>query len=131
MHLLEYPLGNGVRAFSTLRNSGGSGKGTYAAFNITPYCGDHPTNVAQCRKALSAELGIAEERLLLPHQTHGTRVLTIDSDFFRRSPEARTTAMEACDALVTRERRVCIGVSTADCVPLLLHDPCRDGRTGK
>ena len=93
MHLLEYPLGNGVRAFSTLRNSGGSGKGTYAAFNITPYCGDHPTNVVQCRKALSAELGIAEDRLLLPHQTHGTRVLTIDSDFFRQSPEARTTAM--------------------------------------
>ena len=123
MYLLEYPLGNGVRAFSTLRNSGGSGKGTYAAFNITPYCGDHPTNVAQCRKALSAELGIAEERLLLPHQTHGTRVLTIDNDFFRRPTEARITAMEACDALVTRERGVCIGVSTADCVPLLLHDP--------
>lgn len=125
MHLLEYPLGNGVRAFSTLRDSGGSGKGTYAAFNITPYCGDRPDNVAQCRKDLAAELDIAENRLLLPHQTHGARVLTVDGDLLRRPTEALAAAMDDCDALVTRERGLCIGVSTADCVPLLLHDPAQ------
>lgn len=125
MQLLEYRLGDGVRAFSTLRHSGGIGEGTYASFNLTHYCGDSPDNVAECRRALCAELGIDDTRLLLPRQTHGHRVLTIDNDFLLLSDEARTAALEACDALVTRQQGVCISVSTADCVPLLLHDPVK------
>lgn len=123
MDLLDYNLGAGVRAFSTLRSSGGQGKGTYAAFNITHYCGDAPENVAHCRELLCTELGIDDEHLLLPRQTHTDRVVTIDEAFYALSLDERTAAMNECDALVTKLKGVCIGVSTADCVPILLYDP--------
>lgn len=122
LKLLEYALGNALRAFSTTR-AGGVGSGSYGTFNITHYCGDTPEHVQANRQLLCTELGIADDRLLLPHQTHGDRVLTIDTDFLAL-PEARRTAeMESVDALVTDIKGVCIGVSTADCVPILLYDP--------
>lgn len=37
--LLEYKIGTGARAFSTMR---GEGSGNYDGFNITHYCGDAP-----------------------------------------------------------------------------------------
>lgn len=123
MELLNYNLGDGVRAFSTLRSSGGCGVGSYAAFNITPYVVDSPENIAQSRQQLCQELGIEEERLLLPHQTHTANVLTIDADYLSLPPAEQQQRMEEVDALVTQAKGVCIGVSTADCVPLLLHDP--------
>ena len=44
--LLEYALGDGIHAFSTMRTDGAS-QGAYAQFNINPYCGDAPEHVAQ------------------------------------------------------------------------------------
>ena len=44
--LLEYALGDGIHAFSTMRADGTS-QGAYAHFNINPYCGDNPEHVAQ------------------------------------------------------------------------------------
>lgn len=39
MKILEYNIGTGARAFSTMR---GGGSGNYGGFNITHYCGDRP-----------------------------------------------------------------------------------------
>jgi YfiH family protein len=39
------------------------------------------------------------------------------------STQERQQALEGIDALMTNVRGVCIGVSTADCIPLLLYDP--------
>lgn len=126
MKLLEYDMGKGVRAFSTLRNSGGRGEGAYSSFNVTPYCGDRPDNVALCREQLCNELGIADQLLLLPRQTHTDNVLMLEQSFFTLSPEEQAARMDNQDALVTDQKGVCIGVSTADCVPILLYDPQRE-----
>lgn len=123
MELLNYPFGQGVRAFSTLRSSGGQGEGAYASFNITHYCGDAPENVATCRAELCEALGIADTQLFLPYQVHDNRVLTLDEAFLALPAAEQTAAMEGIDALVTAQTGICIGVSTADCIPLLLHDP--------
>ena len=121
MKLLEYNLGEGVRAFSTTRE-GGVGAGAYAGFNITHYCGDRPEAVAQNRVTLCAELGVSDDRLLLPRQTHGCEVLCIDTAFLALSPEEQTSLLHGKDAVVTEVPQLCIGVSTADCVPVLLCD---------
>ncbi|RRD76307.1 peptidoglycan editing factor PgeF [Alloprevotella sp. OH1205_COT-284] len=126
MELLEYDLGKGVHAFSTLRHGGGEGKREYSSFNITHYCGDAPANVARCRQLLCEKLDIDDEHLLLPRQTHTDHVLTIDGQFLTLSPEERTARLENQDALVTNVRGACIGVSTADCVPILLYEPKRE-----
>lgn len=119
--LMEYALGPELRAFSTTRR-GGLSTGNYGAFNINPYCGDAPEHVTANRSLLCRALGIADDHLLLPHQTHGHRTLTIDDAFFDLSPEARAAALDNVDALITNLPATCIGVSTADCVPLLLYD---------
>lgn len=114
-------MGEGVRAFSTTRE-GGVGVGAYAGFNVTHYCGDEERAVTQARSTLCSELGIAVERLILPHQTHSSDVLCIDTPFLLLSKEEQTEILYAKDAVVTNVPNLCIGVSTADCVPVLLYD---------
>ncbi|MFW5604458.1 MAG: laccase domain-containing protein, partial [Bacteroidales bacterium] len=96
--MLEYPFfaqGN-VVAFSTMRDDGDTDAATlrpdepYAGFNATHYCGDSAEHVAQCRQWLTSKLGIANDRLLLPRQTHSDHVGLISSSFFSL-PKARMT----------------------------------------
>ena len=57
--LLEYDLGDGVRAFSTTR-SGGCGKGAYGEFNANMFCGDDKKNVDIEVPAIDVQLGGAD-----------------------------------------------------------------------
>lgn len=123
--LLEYQLGDGVRAFSTTRK-GGVGEGAYSEFNITHYCGDCADHVAQNRQLLCNELGINDHQLFLPRQVHGKEILLIDDAFLKNNDEAaRVEALEGKDAIVTNVPGLCVGVSTADCVPVLVYDEVR------
>ena len=119
MKLLEYNMGTGARAFSTMR---GEGSGNYGGFNITDYCGDSPSHVTECRQDLCGMLGITDSNLILPHQTHGSTVLTIDNAFMQLGREEQKERLYGVDAVITSLPDICIGVSTADCIPLLLHD---------
>ena len=128
--LLRYPWpAEGITAFSTTRHApwpvddAQRGRmGHYASFNVTHYCGDDPLHVSQCRQWLAQELRIAEERILLPRQTHSAHVLAVDKALLACSPEERVAALDGVDALLTDVEGVCIGISTADCVPVLLYD---------
>ena len=114
-----------VMAFSTTRH-GGAGKGSYAGFNLNPYCGDDPTAVSANRAALSQELRLSAERIVLPHQVHGDRCLAITGNLFCLSEQGQMAALDGYDALMTQLRSTCVGVSTADCIPVLLYDPSHD-----
>lgn len=89
----------------------------YSGFNPCHYTGDSPQHVAESRMALADYIGVADERIILPRQTHSSRCKLIDS------VPVKAEELEGVDALVTRMRRVAIGVATADCVPVLLADP--------
>jgi YfiH family protein len=117
-----YDLGTGVTAFSTTRH-GGCSEGRYARFNANAFCGDQPQAVAANREALCRKLGVGLGQLLIPHQVHGTCVAVADEDFMALSDAHRASRLEGVDALVTSLRGVCICVSTADCMPVLLYDP--------
>jgi YfiH family protein len=119
MRILEYDIGTGARAFSTMR---GEGSGNYGGFNITHYCGDTPEHVTECRHELCGLLGIDDKHLILPRQTHGSAVLCIDSCFVQLPLQEQQEKLYGIDAVITALPCTCIGVSTADCIPLLLHD---------
>lgn len=121
LHL--YDLGPGVTAFSSTRH-GGVGKGNYASFNINCYCGDQWENIEANRASLCQMLGIDEWHLVYPHQTHGDAVAVIDRQWMEKlSPEVGPKGcLEGIDAVMTNLSGVCIGVSTADCIPILLYD---------
>ncbi len=120
--LTEYALAPEVRAFSTQRGSC-SPEEPYDGFNITHYCEDSEEHVRECRQQLCAELALSDDRLILPRQTHGCNSLTIDRAFLSLSEAERIAALEGVDALLTAEPQTCIGISTADCVPVLLYAP--------
>lgn len=119
MKILKYDTSNNIRAFSTYR---GKGSDNYAGFNITHYCGDTPEHVAECRKRLCDMLGIEDKSLILPRQTHGNKVLCIEKDFATLNKEQQDEMLYGIDAVITDIPRTCIGVSTADCIPVLLYD---------
>lgn len=127
--LLKYNLGNNVTAFSTTRISPlplsaeeVKAMGNYAAFNVTYYCGDNAERVAKNKAWLCNELGVNENGLWLPRQTHTANVLEIDAAFLDKDIEEQTQCLQEIDALITSLPHQCISVSTADCVPILLYD---------
>lgn len=127
--LLNYNLSEHVTAFSTTRISPFplqgedlEKMGSYAAFNVTDYCGDQPERVERNKEWLCKELHISEQQLWLPRQTHTDHVMSIDSPFLSLSQEQQKQQLQDVDALITNLPQQCIGVSTADCVPILIYD---------
>lgn len=120
--LLAYKLHEDVVAFSTTRR-GGFSTGAYGEFNINRYCGDDAEAIRKNRALLCRQLGISDDRLIMPHQVHLAQSLRIDEAFLVLSEEDRQTRLEGIDAVMTQLTDVCIGVSTADCIPLLVYDP--------
>ena len=118
---LHYYKKGEVVMFSTTRH-GGVSQGEYASFNINEYCGDAQEAIAANRKALCKELGIDEAHLVMPHQTHGVEVRQIAADFIALPDNIRRMILEGVDAVMTNESGICIGVSTADCIPILIYD---------
>lgn len=120
---LHYDLGPRVTAFSTTRH-GGCSQGNYAAMNVNAFCGDRPEAVVRNRELLSSVLGLdGPERLFIPHQVHGKVIVNIDHDFLSMPRPVQTDLLEGVDALMTRQTDICIGVSTADCIPIIIYDP--------
>ena len=72
---------------------------------------------------LAHELGVGEDYIIMPHQAHGDDVRLIGEDFLLLPHKIRTLVLEGVDALATSLKGVCIGVSTADCIPVIIYDP--------
>jgi polyphenol oxidase len=109
--LLSIP---GIRhAFFT--REGGVSDGFYASLNAGLGSRDAPERVAENRARMAAALGVAPDRLVTAYQVHSPNVVVATE------PWSRAEAPRA-DAVVTRVPALAVGVTTADCGPLLLAD---------
>lgn len=111
-----------ISHFITTRH-GGVSCGNYASMNPGEFSGDNPGFVQTNRKLLSEGVGMRPDRLFAPYQVHGAEIRAIDTCFLTLSPEQQQEYMHGVDALVTNVPGVCIAVSTADCVPVLIYSP--------
>jgi polyphenol oxidase len=107
-------------AFAGIRHgfftrAGGVSDGLYATLNAGVGSHDAPDNVAENRSRMAAALGVAPQHLLTAYQIHSPHVVIVERPW---SLDARPQA----DAIVTRVARLAVGVSTADCGPVLLVD---------
>ena len=116
-----YNLSDDVKAFSTTRH-GGVSEGNYASLNINEYCGDSKANTDANRLLLANELGIDDNHIIMPHQTHGVESRIIGEEFATLPDGVKKMLLEGVDAVMTNIPGMCIGVSTADCIPVLLYD---------
>jgi len=95
--------------------SGGVSHGVYATLNGGTGSNDAPDNVAENRARMAIALGVTPDRFLTAYQIHSPDVVVVEEPWTHdRRPRA--------DAIVTRLPRLAIGVSTADCGPLLFAD---------
>jgi YfiH family protein len=89
-------------------------RGIYASLNCGPGSRDDAASVGENRARVARHL--AAGHLLSAHQVHGTTALVVDGPWpGGKRPQA--------DALVTATRGLALGVSTADCAPVLLAEP--------
>jgi polyphenol oxidase len=104
----------GIRhAFFT--REGGVSDGIYATLNGGLGSNDEPGRVTENRARMAASLGVRPDHLLTAYQIHSPDVAIVDGPWsLDRRPRA--------DALVTRRPGLAIGVTTADCGPVLLAD---------
>jgi YfiH family protein len=104
----------GIRhAFFT--RAGGVSNGVYASLNAGVGSNDEPRNVAENRARMAAALGVPTERLLTCYQIHSSNAVVAVEPW---GPHARPRA----DAIVSRVAGLAVGVSTADCGPVLFAD---------
>lgn len=61
--------------------------------------------------------------VVYPHQTHTDKIYMISSDFFLLPLAERKAALEGVDALISNARNIIMGISTADCIPVIVYDP--------
>jgi hypothetical protein len=77
---------------------------------------DDGTFVAENRARMAQALGVKPPALLTAYQIHSPAAVVVDAPW---SADQRPRA----DAIVTRTPGVAVGVTTADCGPILLADP--------
>jgi polyphenol oxidase len=95
---------------------GGVSDGLYATLNGGLGSHDRAASVAENRARMAAALGVKPQALLTAYQTHSPDVVIVESPW---SADARPRA----DAIVTCTPGLAIGVTTADCGPILFADP--------
>ena len=118
---LEYLTAEGItvpHCFTT--KLGGVSTGVMAGLNIAYKEGEAMENVEENLRILGRALGFDPEKLVLTRQNH--------SDVVRVVTKADHTTLchrdyPWCDGLVTKTAGVALMIFTADCTPLLFHDP--------
>lgn len=114
-----------ILGFTTTRAGGVSTDERYSSFNVGVYTDDDQDNIRANREILCKELGIDKSRLFNAHQTHGDRIVCIDEDVLGKTEGEVREQLDGCDGLITSLSGVCVAVTTADCVPVLLYDKRR------
>lgn len=95
---------------------GGVSDGIYASLNGGIGSQDDPAHVTENRRRMAEQMGVTPERFLSVWQTHSPDAVVVTGPWEGASrPRA--------DAIVTRIEGLAIGVTAADCGPILFVDP--------
>jgi polyphenol oxidase len=105
----------GIRHAFFTRDGGVSG-GLYSSLNGGSGSGDNADLVAENRARMAAALDVAPQCLITAFQVHSPDVVVVETPW---PPQARPRA----DGIVTCTPGLAIGVTTADCGPILLAEP--------
>jgi YfiH family protein len=115
--MLESPLLSAVPGLrhAFFSREGGVSEGIYGGLNGGIGSDDNPAHVAENRRRMAAALRVSSERLLTVFQIHSPDVVVAS-----RAWDA--AARPKADAIVTRTEGLAIGVTAADCGPVLFAD---------
>ena len=95
---------------------GGVSDGIYAGLNGGLGSHDDPAHVAENRRRMAEQMGVAPTHLIGVHQIHSPDALVATGPW-------QSTDRPKADALVTQNEGLAISITTADCGPILFVDP--------
>lgn len=95
---------------------GGVSDGIYAGLNGGLGSNDDPANVAENRRRMAEQMGVPPSHFLGVHQIHSPDAVVATGPW-------QGASRPRADALVTRTEGLAIGVTAADCGPILFVDP--------
>ncbi len=93
---------------------GGSSRGIYKSLNCGRGSKDDRKNIKKNLNFVSKKMGVKNKNLILMYQTHSNKVIELKRLDYKKKLN--------CDAIITKNKDVCLGVVTADCVPILFYD---------
>ncbi len=91
----------------------GLSKGIYESLNCGLNSKDDPKKVLSNIKIAANFLTKIKKRIIIPNQSHSNKCLIVSSKISDYD----------CDALVTNRQDFILGVTTADCLPIMFYDP--------
>ena len=95
---------------------GGVSSGIYAGLNGGLGSHDDPAHVAENRRRMAEQMGVTPTHFLSLHQIHSPDTVVATGPW-------NGAARPKADAIVTRHEGLAIGITTADCGPILFVDP--------
>ena len=119
---LEYLRAEEIKAahcFTTRR--GGVSRGHLASMNIGIRRGDDPENVLENYRILGKTVGFDPEKAVLTRQIHTDIVRQVGKEEWGAG--LFVPDLPQCDALITNQPGTALVIFTADCTPILFHDP--------
>src|SRR6478735_7682854 len=114
--LIEAPA---LAALPTIRHAfftrqGGVSEGLYASLNGGLGSSDDPGRVRENRRRMADALAVAPDALVSVHQVHSPDAVVVEGPWTGDRPRA--------DAMVTSRPGLALGITTADCGPVLFAD---------
>lgn len=100
---------------------GGVSTGHLASLNLGIHRGDLRENVLENYRILGSAVGFTPEQTVFTHQRHTDVVVRVGAK--DRTHGLFSEVTEERDGLITNEPGVALTVFSADCTPILLHDP--------
>ncbi|MEW6730951.1 MAG: peptidoglycan editing factor PgeF [Acidobacteriota bacterium] len=115
-----------INGFST--RLGGVSPFPAGALNLGYFSGDKPENVGENRRRFLSALELDQHKPLY-HIVTAKQIHSAESHIVIE-PEQTEHARVSCDALLTDQPYVLLGIQTADCLPVLIVDPVRRAIAG-
>ncbi|MCF8237786.1 MAG: peptidoglycan editing factor PgeF [Saprospiraceae bacterium] len=84
--------------------------------NLGIFTADDPASVQENLRIHCGEIGLGPDQLALTRQVHGDQILVVQAP----------GRYEGFDALITDRKGIYLGIGTADCCSILIHDPVRN-----
>jgi YfiH family protein len=115
---LESPLLSAVPGLrhAFFSRDGGVSDGIYAGLNGGIGSNDDPAKVAENRRLMAEQMGVTTDHFLTLFQVHSPDAVVASAPW-------DTASRPRADAIVTRAEGLAIGVTAADCGPILFVDP--------
>jgi YfiH family protein len=115
--------GRVAHAFGT--RLGGVSRSPFESLNLGMSVGDDPEAVRENRRRFFGAFGLDPARVVRVRQVHGDRICRVDEALAARPgfPQILLDEGAGYDGLVTDRSDVALVVTTADCQPILIHDP--------